>query len=308
MWYNLSTMIANNIPKRGGLLRRGWMVLKQSRQQELPIRYVLARILFRLKLNERVTFEYHGARFRLFNTPVSRAMFYKPSNWNGARDMCFLRKLVRAGDTIVDIGANVGSHAIPLAKALGTTSQVYAFEPHPRTFAYLRANAALNQLPNLHLYNFALGESESELAFTDEISDDRNRVRMHGSGAITVPVKPLDSIECLEQAAITLLKVDVEGYELFVLRGAAKTLQRTQFIFLEANTRYSQEYGTTVQDLAGYLHARNWTLYRVSDPQTLVELPEVPHVDGCENWLATRDVALLRERLEGQGVQLQQVS
>jgi hypothetical protein len=40
----------------------------------------------------------------------------------------------------------------------------------------------------------------------------------------------------------------------------------------------------------------------------LVELPEAPHVDDWENWLATRDVALLRERLEGQGVQLQQVS
>jgi FkbM family methyltransferase len=308
-------MTVNNVPKRGGVLRRvgrnlrwGWIVLKQSRQQELPTRYVLAQILFRLKLNERMTFEYFGARFRLFNTSVSQVMFYNPSRWHGARDMCFLRKLVRAGDTIVDIGANVGSHAIPLAKALGTTSPVYAFEPHPRTFAYLQANAALNQLPNLHLYNFALGESEGEVAFTDEKNDDLNRVSTHGSGAIIVPVKPLDSIECLDQAAITLLKVDVEGYELFVLRGASKALQRTEFIFLEANTRHSQEFGTTVQDLAGYLHAQNWTLYRVSDPQTLMELPEAPHVDDWENWLATRDVALLRERLEGQGVQLQQVS
>jgi FkbM family methyltransferase len=194
-----------------------------------------------------MTFEYFGARFRLFNTSVSQVMFYNPSRWHGARDMCFLRKLVRAGDTIVDIGANVGSHAIPLAKALGTTSPVYAFEPHPRTFAYLQANAALNQLPNLHLYNFALGESEGEVAFTDEKSDDLNRVSTHGSGAIIVPVKPLDSIECLDQAAITLLKVDVEGYELFVLRGASKALQRTEFIFLEANTRHSQEFGTTVR-------------------------------------------------------------
>ena len=190
-----------------------------------------------------MTFEYFGARFRLFNTSVSQAMFYIPSRWHGARDMRLLRKLVRPGDTIVDIGANVGSHSIPLAKMLGTTSRVYAFEPHPRTFAYLRANAALNRLPNLHLYNLALGDREGEIAFTDERSDDLNRVLLHGSGSITVPIKRLDSIEALADTAIHLLKIDVEGYELSVLRGASKALQRTEFIFLEANTRHSQEFG-----------------------------------------------------------------
>jgi len=308
-------MATNSARRSGGLLQRvgrnlrwGWSVLKQSRQQELPVRYMLAQLLFRLKWNERITFEFQGARFRLFRTGVSQAMFYNPSRWHGARDMRLLRKLVRPGDTIVDIGANVGSHSIPLAKMLGTTGRVYAFEPHPRTFAYLHANAALNCLPNLHLYNLALGDREGEIAFTDERSDDLNRVLLHGSGSITVPIKRLDSIESLADTAIHLLKIDVEGYELFVLRGASRTLLRTELIFLEANTRHTQEYGTTVQDLADYLKAQGWTLYRVFDPHTLVELSGASDLEDWENWLATRNVALLRERLEGQDIHLQQAN
>jgi FkbM family methyltransferase len=304
-------MVARSNPKQASLFRRvlrnlrwGWTVLKESRYRELPMRYVLSHALIRLRMNERVTFGYEGAQFRLFNTPVSQVMFYNPSRWHGAQDIRFLRKLVRSGDTIVDVGANVGSHAIPLAKAFGESTQVHAFEPHPRVFACLQANAALNRLTNLHLYNLALGDREGEVAFSDVRSDDLNRVLPDCSGSLTVPMKPLDSIERLSGEGITLLKIDVEGYELFVLRGAEDTLQRTSFLYLEANTHHTQDYGVTVQELADYLRARGWALYRISDSETLVQLSESPQVDDWENWLAARSVSALHERLEPHRVRI----
>lgn len=255
-----------------------------------------------LGVNERVSFHYQGARFRLFDTTLTHLMFFHASRWHGAQDLGFLRKLLRPDDTIVDIGANVGSHAIPLAKALGETTQVYAFEPHPRVFAQLQANAVLNRLPNLHLYNLALGAHTGEVAFTDVRSDDYNRVAPVGAGALTVPMTPLDCFEPLAAVPIDLLKIDVEGYELFVLRGAEATLMRTRFVFLEANAFNVGEYGSSVQALVDYLRARGWILYRVVNSEALQRLPESPTVAEWENWLAVRSEDALRERLTGQGV------
>jgi FkbM family methyltransferase len=257
-----------------------------------------------LGLNERAVFRYQGARFRLYDTTLTHLMFFHPTRWHGALDLALLRKLLRAGDTIVDIGANVGSHAIPLAKSLGATTQVHAFEPHPRVFAQLQANARLNRLPNLHLYNLALGDHAGEVAFTDVRSDDYNRVLPNGAGALTVPMTPLDDFTPLAQASITLVKIDVEGYELFVLRGAEATLTRTCFLYLEANATHAHEYGVSVQALADYLRTRGWTLYRVADSAALMRLPEVPQVAEWENWLAARSSDALHERLAGRGARI----
>jgi len=253
-----------------------------------------------LGLNERVTFRYQGAHFRLYDTTLTHLMFFHPSRWHGAMNLALLRQLLRPDDTIVDIGANVGSHA----KSLGASSPVHAFEPHPRVFAQLQANAQLNRLPNLHLYNLALGDRVGEVAFTDVRSDDYNRILPDGAGALTVPMTPLDRFEPLANALITLLKIDVEGCEPFVLRGAEATLTRTDFLYLEANAIHACEYGVGVQDLADYLRVRGWTLYRVADSATLTRLPECPTVAEWENWLAARSPDALRERLAGRGMRI----
>jgi hypothetical protein len=99
-----------------------------------------------------------------------------------------------------------------------------------------------------------------------------------------------------------LLKIDVEGYERFVLEGAEQTLQRTDFLFIEANAENTAEYGYSVQQLADYLRARGWRLYRLSDEGQLQPLPATPIVTDWENWVGTRAAPLLRERLAPAGI------
>lgn len=304
LWYNTCVSGSAQVHPIRRALRHWRWVWRQRRNWESPGRFLLLHVLVWLGINERAVFRYQGARFRLYDTTLTHLMFFHPTRWHGAIDLALLRQLLRPGDTIVDIGANVGSHAIPLAKSLGATTQVHAFEPHPRVFAQLQANARLNRLPNLHLYNLALGDRAGEVAFTDVRSDDYNRVLPDGAGALTVPMTPLDRFEPLADAPITLLKIDVEGYEPFVLRGAEATLTRTDFLYLEANAMHACEYGVSVQDLADSLRARGWTLYRVADSATLTRLPERPTVTEWENWLATRSVDALRERLAGRGVRI----
>lgn len=271
--------------------------LRESRQWATPWRYLAFRWLRRWGLNESIVFYYAGARFRLFNTPMTQLMFFDAPRWHGARDLRVLFNLLQAGDTVIDIGANVGSHCIPLAKRLGEATPIHAFEPHPRVFAYIQANAQLNRLPNLRLYNYALGETEGEVCFTDLNTDDLNRVAVESQGApvIRVPMRPLDSFECAQQP-ITLIKLDVEGYELFVLRGAQAALANTQLLYLEVCDAHTAQYGYTVRDLAAFLSERGWSLYQIAnaEPIRLRRVVE-PHTgEQWQNWLGVRDWDWLR--------------
>ncbi|RMH10805.1 MAG: FkbM family methyltransferase [Armatimonadetes bacterium] len=283
---------------------RDWRwTIGESRKWASPWRYLAFRIARRWGIHECIRFRYAGARFYLFSTPMTQLMFFDASRWHGAHDLRVLQTLLRGGDTLIDIGANVGSHCIPLAKRLGNTTRVYAFEAHPRVFQYLQANAKLNRLTNLHLYPYALGEREGEVRFTDLHTDDLNRVASENADApvIGVPMRPLDSFECAQQP-ITLIKLDVEGYELFVLRGGEQALHQTQLLYVEVCDSHTESYGYRVRDLATFLRERGWQLYRVSSVQPLrLSVVEVePSVAEWENWLGVRDMEWLQARIRAE--------
>jgi len=136
-------------------------------------------------------------------------------------DMAFVAHFLRAGDVFADIGANVGSYTL-LASGV-CRAQTVAFEPDPGTFAALLRNIAINDLNALvTARNEALGPKPGVAALTLGL-DTLNRI-VEASAAPTQTV----SMETLDRALGTqspvLLKLDVEGFELSVLRGAERTL------------------------------------------------------------------------------------
>src|SRR5262249_18542532 len=156
-------------------------------------------------------------RLRFFPTALSCAMWTDP----GARraDEAFFRRVLRPGDTVVDVGANVGTLTLTAAALVGPEGRVWAIEPHPRPLRYLCANVALNGFANVRTVHAAAGESDGLLRLTDSRLDDQNRVSADGPG-VSVPVRRLDDV--VPEGPVRLLKIDVEGFELFVLRGARR--------------------------------------------------------------------------------------
>jgi len=139
-------------------------------------------------------------------------------------DMAFILHTLRPGDVFIDVGANVGT--ISILAAL-TGAQVVAFEPVPSTFEALRANIALNRLQSrIQARRTGVASQCGVLEFTAE-EDSTNHV---AGGAwpdgpqqtVAAQVTSLD--EALAGLAATMLKIDVEGYETEVLRGATRTL------------------------------------------------------------------------------------
>ncbi|MBX4976099.1 FkbM family methyltransferase [Rhizobium lentis] len=148
--------------------------------------------------------------------------------WKSCSDRterALLRELVRPGMTIVDVGANIGVYTRFLSGLVGSRGIVHAFEPAPANYHRLREN--LRNVANVQLNHAAVGERSGaiKLFMSDELNvDHRTFDSGDGRRAISVPVMSLDQY-FPSGTRVDLIKIDVQGYELSVLRGAERVLQ-----------------------------------------------------------------------------------
>lgn len=152
-----------------------------------------------------------------------------------------LRQAIRPGMTVLEIGANMGSHSVDMARACAP-GPFYAFEPQPRLFQILCANLALNGIANALAYPDACGEvAGSAIVPWMDYGRPGNfgdmSLRSEGKG-LSVNVRPIDGLG-LEQCG--LIKIDVQGYEAQVLRGARATIMRHRPIIYIENDVASQQ-------------------------------------------------------------------
>ncbi|WP_218124167.1 FkbM family methyltransferase [Chitinophaga filiformis] len=171
------------------------------------------------------------------------------------QDMSFLLHLLRAGDLFVDVGANVGGYTV-LASA-HVEAETIAIEPAPSTYAKLQANIRINDMcDRVHALNIALGSTAGVVNFTTSL-DTTNHVVVGNEAADTVEIS-IDTLDnVLEHQSPILLKIDVEGFETEVLKGAKETLQNESLkgIIIELNglsERYGVENRKNHEALLGY--------------------------------------------------------
>jgi FkbM family methyltransferase len=132
--------------------------------------------------------------------------------------------LVRPGDVVYDIGANVGFYTILASRLVGPLGRVIAFEPLPRNLEFLKRHVTLNDASNVTVYEAAVWDRSGSSQF--DAGGDRSVGRVHEEGSTCVATVKLD--ELLESQSLpppSLIKMDIEGGELRALRGAAGLLR-----------------------------------------------------------------------------------
>lgn len=138
-------------------------------------------------------------------------------------DMALVLHALRPGDRFADVGANVGSYTVIASGAAGAHS--LTFEPVPKTFAHLLDNIRLNDIEDLvSAKNTAIGAAEGTVRFTASLGPE-NHVLANGkpaAEAISVPLSTLDRE--LADLPVTVMKIDVEGFETEVVNGAGSVL------------------------------------------------------------------------------------
>jgi len=199
-------------------------------------------------------------------------------------DMMFVLHFLRRGDLFLDIGANVGTYAV-LASGV-CKANTWAFEPDPSAAHALRRNIEINGLQEFAtVHEVVLGASDGEIAFTIG-RDTVNRVANAGEPSRVLHQKPLDSI--VGNANPIFAKLDVEGYEEEVLRGAQELLSKDslQAIALE-----------TVTDCSGEMLCKNRFARVFYDPFKRL-LSTVPIGITSSNALFVRDILFARDRVK----------
>jgi FkbM family methyltransferase len=152
-------------------------------------------------------------------------------------EIAFIWQNVRQGDWVIDVGANVGHYTYPLAKAAGPTGRVLAFEPIARTHALLAMNAVCWATGNVTLINAAASDRLSIAGMSVPKfhggSDNFYMAQLTPSGDSPVVCLPID---CLDLPRVGLIKIDAEGHDLAVLRGARALISRDHpAIIIEAD-------------------------------------------------------------------------
>ncbi len=199
-----------------------------------------------------------------------------------------LARHLRPGTIVLDVGASLGLWTIPLgraAKAAG--ARVWAVEPHPSNHPWLRRNVELNGLQDIvEIHEIALGDRAGTVTMQiDERGGGNAAISTSasaGSDVATVPMRRLDELAL--PAPVSAMKLDVEGFELSVLRGARELLARdTPVIFGEFSPEWlaarDEDLRTCVGELAalGYrastLTPRRSRRWRANDRFELRPLP-----------------------------------
>jgi FkbM family methyltransferase len=141
----------------------------------------------------------------------------------------FLKAVLLKGDTVFDIGANVGYTSLLLSSLVGDEGIVHAFEPGERIFKQLKRNTEMNC--NVSAWNLAIGDRVGSIEFYEcDASDISSVIPVSGARRVTSEVTTIDQFfmeECAGGRLPSLLKIDVEGFEPSVLRGAQSLMETT---------------------------------------------------------------------------------
>ena len=266
------------------------LILKNVMSHPRPVKFFLALVLMKTGLCTLFTIRRSGYRLRFYPSSLSAAYWLSPRE--RLQDEWFFASYLRPGDTVIDAGANIGALSIVAALNAGPEGKVYAVEAHPKIFGYLLGNLELNGLTNVEARNCALGAADGRAFFSDGLSDDQNRVAREG---IAVGASRLDSLH-VRPGEIALLKIDVEGYEKFVIDGGPEVLGRTQCVYFESWERHFAHFGYRAGDLIAALSAHGFTIFRLGDGKTLVPVQPGHESEECENLLAVKDLAFFQSR------------
>lgn len=191
--------------------------------------------------------------------------------WYEPETVQILSGLLKPGMVVLDIGASIGQYTLLAAGIVGTSGKVYAFEPDPVTYQWLSGNVKRNNLANVTTNQLALGEEPGMLDLyigsPENIGTTSLRPQYNHSGrSARVEVLPLDSY--LERAGVQrvdFIKIDVEGAESLVLKGAPMLLAKRPSIIIEFEESNQKRFGSSCAELARVLLQNGYKLESILD-------------------------------------------
>lgn len=263
---------ANQYRSRVALIHRARKVLGS----EIPVDFTLRNGVF--------VFHNPG------NSLIDRGKRFEPEVQHALATLIFLDKLRGNQTVFCDVGANIGLHTVFLREAF-PGMEIVAFDPSPFSWRYLQLTIELNSISGVNLYPTALGDSEGEIdlyAWGPSSSGDslRDTGRQPGKkyNKVTVPIKRLDSFS--EIPPLTVMKMDCEGAELEILKGARDRLKlHRPLILSELNFRNQKAFGFSTEDVFREICSTDYLIFDLYFRQLDFDAFSTAHLGGEENYI-----------------------
>ena len=183
-----------------------------------------------------------------------------------------IKSILKPGDHAIDVGAGVAMHTVSMAQSVGPDGTVDAFEPEPRLQSCLRKAFSLNGLDQVTLHPAAVGCTDGEAPFFVSTTIGHSSLyaldtERETGEALRVPIRTLDSV-IDSNADVNLMKVDVEGAETDVIRGAKRVISRSSdcAIVAECGPSHLNRVDIGLEDWIGQFMQLNYDAYAIMEP------------------------------------------
>ena len=249
----------------------------------LSARAVAAAHLLKRSRRKRTVRLREGGKLRVDGSSQTGRIVYATGTYEPATTR-IVRKVLRRGDLMVDVGANIGFFCIVAARSVGPGGRVVAFEPSADSRDQLLANVALNRLENVEVHSEALGATSARAFFYPGPAADSGLASLRPlPDSLPIPVSQVrfDDIE-RGPRPVRLVKIDVEGGELSVLQGMTRCLDADRpDVVVEVTDSFLRTMNGSAAELFGFLQAHGYRMYRIGDDGSLRHIPDSVHLARC---------------------------
>jgi FkbM family methyltransferase len=209
------------------------------------------------------------------------------------------RHLIKGGDIVFDIGANIGYYSVLFSRLVGPSGRVHCFEPTQAYRQVLKANLAANKTTNVDVYDFGFSNSQQELeiTFVDSTATLHHPGHQVTQGTEKINLRTLNQfIKEYQLPKIDFIKIDVDGHEPLVLEGAWDLIDRYDpVLMIEISHLHYLEAGITAWDFYSNLKKRG---YRIYHEENLAEITsKQDFLIKCGNFAFSANIVISRRDL-----------
>ena len=206
-------------------------------------------------------------------------------------EVVLLKQLINTNENIIEVGSNIGTHTVPLAKQVLNSGLVYAIEPQHQNHKLLLENIKNNELKNIKVLKIAISSKEGEAymnTFDENVTGNYGDSRIFSSNfknAESVPVKTLDQLfydNIKERKSIKLIKCDAQGQELNIVLGSKKLIdQYKPYLYLENDDIHTSKALIEIIKNMGYILF--WHLPPLYNPDNFLKNTKniFPNIISC---------------------------
>lgn len=245
-----------------------------------------------------------GVKIKLYKSSILSKLIYFGFE---RAELSFLTKFLKEGDTFIDIGSNIGLYSIYASDLVGERGRILAFEPTPEIFIRLCDNVQINGLLNIEPINMALSNKSDFVDFNvsldghDAWNSFAKLEELEMCKKIKVKVNTLDSfVDERRLDDINLIKVDVEGWEKFVLEGSRKLLssEKSPVFIVEFTEKNAFAAGYYCGELYDYIKTFGFNWYCYEESKNSLNPVEKKLHYPYENLFAIKDINACLNRIK----------